>query len=64
MCYKFILAGNLAAIEKKFNVRAGIRLEWEPHYVVSPGDETLVITQQNPGQLTLSKFGTSKITSG
>ena len=57
MCYKFILAGNLAAIEKKFNVRAGIRLEWEPHYVVSPGDETLVITQQNPGQLTLSKFG-------
>jgi putative SOS response-associated peptidase YedK len=57
MCYKFILAGNLAVVEKKFNVRAGIRLEWEPHFVVSPGDETLVITQQNPGQLTLSKFG-------
>lgn len=48
---------NLETIEKRFTVVAGDRLEWEPRIVVSPGDESLIITQQDPKELTLSKFG-------
>jgi len=57
MCHKFILVSNLTIIEKKFSVIAGTKVEWEPHVIVFPGEETLIITQQNPKQLTLSKFG-------
>ncbi len=57
MCFKYALVSQLATIEKKFSVLAEIRLVWEPPCVVSPGEETLIITQQNPRQLTLSKFG-------
>ena len=57
MCRKFILGSPLKAIETRFNVVTPPRLEWEPRYLVSPGEETLVITQQNPRELSLMKFG-------
>jgi putative SOS response-associated peptidase YedK len=57
MCHKFILASSLETVEKRFNLSPNSKLEWEPKYVVSPGDETLIITQHNPKELTLSKFG-------
>ncbi len=46
---KFVLACSLETIEKRFTVRVPGRLEWVPQVVVSRGDETLVITQQEPG---------------
>ena len=52
-----ILASSLETIEKRFSVVAHTRLEWTPRIVVFPGDETLIITQQEPKQLTLSAFG-------
>jgi putative SOS response-associated peptidase YedK len=57
MCRKFILGSKLETIEKTLSVVAPIYLEWSPKIVVSPGDETLIITQQNPKELTLSRFG-------
>jgi putative SOS response-associated peptidase YedK len=57
MCRKFILASSLETTEKTFNVVGPTYLEWNPKIVVSPGDETLIITQQNPKELALSKFG-------
>jgi putative SOS response-associated peptidase YedK len=57
MCKKFILGSPLETIENKFNLSPNSKLEWEPGYVVSPDEETLIITLQNPKQLTLSRFG-------
>jgi putative SOS response-associated peptidase YedK len=57
MCQKFILASSLATIEKSFSVFADSRLEYKPRFVLVPGEMTLVITQLDPKQLTLSKFG-------
>lgn len=54
---KFILASSLETIAKRFTVRVPGRLEWVPRIVVSPGDETPVITQQDPRELTLMQFG-------
>jgi len=45
MCRKFILASNLEIIENKFNLSPNSKLDWEPRYVVSPGEETLIITK-------------------
>jgi putative SOS response-associated peptidase YedK len=53
----FILASSLETIEKRFSVVAQSRLEWSRKIVISPRDETLIITQQNPKQITLSSFG-------
>jgi putative SOS response-associated peptidase YedK len=53
----FILASSLETIEKRFSVVAQSRLEWTRKIVIFPGDETLIITQQNPKELTSSKFG-------
>lgn len=57
MCKKYILAGSLNSIEEHFGARASSLTEWNPAIVVSPGDESLIITQQDPGQLQLSVFG-------
>jgi putative SOS response-associated peptidase YedK len=54
---KFVLASSLETIEKRFTVRVPGRLEWVPQVVVSRGDETLVITQQEPRELALMRFG-------
>ncbi len=61
MCRKFILASSLETIERKFSIVASTRLDWDPGIVVSPGEESLIITQQNPKELTLSKFGMTPV---
>jgi putative SOS response-associated peptidase YedK len=57
MCRKFILASSIENIENRFNIKAPLRLDRKLGIVVSPDKETLIITQQNPKKLTLSKFG-------
>jgi putative SOS response-associated peptidase YedK len=57
MCRKFILASSVETIEKTFRVVAPTCLEWDPKIVVSTGDETLIITQHSPKEITLSTFG-------
>ncbi len=57
MSKKFILASSQENIENRFNLSPNIKLEWEPKYVVSPGEESLIITQQNATVLTFSCFG-------
>lgn len=57
MSAKYILASNLETIEGHFGSKASKMFEWEPGIIVSPGDESLIITQQNPGGLMLSSFG-------
>lgn len=54
---KYILASSLETIEAHFGSKASKMFEWEPRIVVSPGDESLIITQQNPNEFTLSVFG-------
>ncbi|MBL7904003.1 MAG: SOS response-associated peptidase [Bacteroidales bacterium] len=54
---KYILASNLETIEGHFGAKTNSQLEWDPKIVISPGDESLIITQQNPGEFTLSAFG-------
>jgi putative SOS response-associated peptidase YedK len=61
MCQKFILCTHRETIEKRFNLSSDSKLEWEPGIVVSPGEETLIITQQNPKRLTLSEFGMTPV---
>lgn len=54
---KFILASSLETIEGHFGSKASKLFEWEPKIVVCPGDESLIITQQNPNEFTFSAFG-------
>ena len=54
---KYILASSLEAIEIHFGSKYPKTQCWEPLNVVSPGNESLIITQENPGELTLSVFG-------
>lgn len=54
---KYILASSLETIEAHFGSKASKLFEWEPKIVVCPGDELLIITQQNPDAFTLSAFG-------
>jgi hypothetical protein len=53
---KYIFASKLEAVESHFGVKASNQLEWEAPFVVSPGDESLIIAQENPGELILSKY--------
>lgn len=57
MARKFILGSSLQVIREYFNVGASLSKEWNPRIIISPGDYTPVITQQEPGELTLSCFG-------
>ena len=54
---KYILASKLETIQAHFGAKPPQMLEWEPGIIVSPGEESLIITQQNPGELMLSSFG-------
>jgi len=57
MCRKYILASNSETIENHFGAKASGFTNQSPAVVVEPGFESLVITQQSPGELTLSVFG-------
>ena len=57
MCRKFIIGSSLATIKNRYNVEAlGIKL-WETGHIISQGDETLIITQENPKEIILSSYG-------
>jgi len=57
MPQKYILASCLKTIEAHFGSKASFFFEWNPKIVVCPGDESLIITQQNPDSFTLSVLG-------
>jgi putative SOS response-associated peptidase YedK len=57
MPIKYILASSLDTIEAHLGSKAAKMFEWEPKIVVSQGDKSLIITQQNPDAFTLSAFG-------
>ncbi|MBW6492191.1 MAG: SOS response-associated peptidase [Lentimicrobium sp.] len=57
MIHTYILASNLETIETHFGSKASPSVEWEAPLVVSAGDTSLIITQQNPAEFTLSTFG-------
>ncbi len=57
MCRKYILASNADAIENHFGSKGLNLLDWNPALVVSPGDTSLLITQQDQDKYTLSVFG-------
>lgn len=57
MCRKYILASNLDAIESHFGVKSVFQDGWDPSVVVASGDQTLIITRHNPGEIVLSEFG-------
>jgi putative SOS response-associated peptidase YedK len=57
MCGRYVLVQKLEAIEKRFNVSAPEGLEYEPSYNVSPGQNSLVITSDQPKELQSFQFG-------
>lgn len=57
MSAKYILTSSLETIEAHFGSKASKLFEWDPKIVVSPGDESLIITLQNPDAFTLSAWG-------
>jgi len=57
MCRKYILGNSLETIKKRFNVEAPSINDWEIGQIISQGDETLIITQENPNEIILSTFG-------
>jgi putative SOS response-associated peptidase YedK len=57
MCRKFVLVSSLEAIEKRFNIKASVRINPYTGIIVAPGDGTFVMTQKDPKQFTLSEFG-------
>jgi len=58
MCEKFVLASDLQRIEARFNAHLDPNtVEISKLYAVSGGDNTYVITCQDPHQLQVFKFG-------
>lgn len=57
MISKYILASNIEAIEIHFGSKASPAADWQAPVVVSAGDKSIIITQQNPDTFTLSTFG-------
>lgn len=58
MCRKFILASNIIKIKNRFNLDPnGESIEINKSYSVSGKDITLVITSENPHELTAMQFG-------
>jgi len=58
MCEKFVLASELQRIETRFNALLGPNISEIPkNYAVSGGDNTYVITSQDPHLIQVFKFG-------
>lgn len=57
MCRKYILASNIEMIEGHFGAKASLPADWHPAIVVSPGEPSLIITQDEPDKYVLSVFG-------
>lgn len=57
MCHNYIIGSSPETIETKYNVESPDIKDWETNHIISPGDETLIITQENPKDIILSTFG-------
>lgn len=57
MCQRYIIATAIDKIRDSFNVQSQKLKDWSPPIIVNPGSQSLIITQQNPIELTLSTFG-------
>jgi putative SOS response-associated peptidase YedK len=57
MCRKYILGSSPGTIKTRFNVEFSVHTRWDTGKIVSAGDETIIITQENPKEITLSLFG-------
>jgi len=57
MCKRYILATTIDKIQANFYVWSPKLNDWSPPIIVNPGSQSLIITQQNPTELTLSTFG-------
>jgi len=57
MCGRYILVQKLEQIEKRFNVTAPDGVDWNPAYNISPGQLAPVITNDNPKEIQLFRFG-------
>ena len=57
MCGRFILASDLTAIQKRFDVAVPEGLDFTPSYNIGPGKYSPVITNTAPGELQLFRFG-------
>ena len=53
----YVLGSSLEVIGDYFNVSAGSLKDWRSPIIVSPGNYSLILTQQEPGELMLSSFG-------
>jgi putative SOS response-associated peptidase YedK len=61
MCRKFVLGSTIDTIQARFNLSAQKLYDLTPKIIVSPGEETLIISQENPGQIMLSTFGMTPV---
>lgn len=57
MCGRYVLIQKVEIIEKRFNVEAPPDFEYKPSYNIVPGSYAPVITNENPRQLELFRFG-------
>jgi putative SOS response-associated peptidase YedK len=57
MITRYVLASSLEKIKDHFHLDSSNLYDWQPKYIVSPGDQSLIITQQEPTQLIHSTFG-------
>ena len=57
MCGRYVLVQKVELLEKRFNVKAPTGFEYKPSYNISPGRLAAVITNENPRQLELLRFG-------
>jgi putative SOS response-associated peptidase YedK len=54
---KYILGSRIDTIESHFNVISSNIRDWSGSSIVYPNDTALIVTQSNPGILSLSTFG-------
>jgi len=57
MCGRYVLVQKVELLEKRFNVKAPEGFDYKPSYNVVPGSYSAVITDDNPRQLDLLRFG-------
>ena len=57
MCRKYFIGSSLETIQTRINVESPSIKDWNQSQLISPGDEALIITQENPKEIILSNFG-------
>ena len=57
MCRKYIIGSSLDTIKTRFNVEAPSITDWNQGQIISPGNQALILTQENPKEIIRSTFG-------